>query len=860
MRSTSLKNLFLFAFLLLSGGSLFGQCTVPPCVNIDKQTMGSRLPMWGTDSGVANAYVLTTTASLGPTLRTGSSFMFAAANANTGASTLNTDTTGVIAIKKMAAGAFVDLAAGDIAAGQIHIFWYDGTRYQCVTCAVPTTSGSRIVPCTGTGDSYASTILGEGSLINYWRMNDTAGSTTITDSKDSNTGTITGAGVTFGNSGCLGDAAHFNGVDSIPVTRSIADDFSIEFWMKTSANPGCANQFYGAGEGLVDAEVSGVTNDFGVLLGNYACTGSTGNVVAGTGNPDTSIPSTGGVNDGNWHYVVFTRVKSTGSIKLYVDDVLNATAGAGTNSLTTPTTIWIGSDPCCFNGYMQHVALYGAALSPTQINAHWLIAGGEPNGGSVTEIDTGTGLTGGPINGSGTISLQTPVAVANGGTGGSSFTPHGVLVGEGSSAIAATGTGTSGQVLTSNGASSDPTFQTISSGSGTVTTTGSPASGNLAKFSGATSITNGDLSGDVTTSGSVATTLVNIPDGTTQAGKVVATNISSPATPASGKTNLYVDSTKKMLAAKNDAGQIGYTVIDNSGSTHNFVTSVVGGVISAAQPAFSDLSGSATCSQQPAHTGDTTSSAGSCATTTVKVNGVSYGTSPSTNTVPVVTGSNTVTYETVPVAAGGTGSTSPSLVAGTNISVTGSWPNQTVSATGAAAAPGIVLVEQHTASTSAELDFTTCISSTYDEYDIEVNQIIPATNGANITLQVSTNGGSSYDTGSNYSWAVFGFSNSGSAVSGNQGDTSIGLANIVYNGSNYSLSGTYKLFNPGGSIYKQMAGHYEAVNNGDVGAAQAEGHIIGGKYKSTTAVNAFRILASSGNLTSGTVRCYGVAK
>ena len=46
-------------------------------------------------------------------------------------------------------------------------------------------------------------------------------------------------------------------------------------------------------------------------------------------------------------------------------------------------------------------------------------------------------------------------------------------------------------------------------GGGTVTTTGSPASGNLTKFSGATSIVNGDLSGDVTTSGTLATTIAN---------------------------------------------------------------------------------------------------------------------------------------------------------------------------------------------------------------------------------------------------------------------------------------------------------------------------------------------------------------
>jgi hypothetical protein len=38
-------------------------------------------------------------------------------------------------------------------------------------------------------------------------------------------------------------------------------------------------------------------------------------------------------------------------------------------------------------------------------------------------------------------------------------------------------------------------------------------------------------------------------------------------------------------------------------------------------------------------------------TTNVKTNGVAYGTNPSTNTVPVVTSSNTVTYEAVPYAA-----------------------------------------------------------------------------------------------------------------------------------------------------------------------------------------------------------------
>lgn len=47
---------------------------------------------------------------------------------------------------------------------------------------------------------------------------------------------------------------------------------------------------------------------------------------------------------------------------------------------------------------------------------------------------------------------------------------------------------------------------TTPGGSGTVTTTGTPAAGNLAKFSGTTSIVNGDLTGDCTTSVTLLTT------------------------------------------------------------------------------------------------------------------------------------------------------------------------------------------------------------------------------------------------------------------------------------------------------------------------------------------------------------------
>ena len=42
----------------------------------------------------------------------------------------------------------------------------------------------------------------------------------------------------------------------------------------------------------------------------------------------------------------------------------------------------------------------------------------------------------------------------------------------------------------------------------------------------------------------------------------------------------------------------------------------------------------------------------------------------------------------LPIANGGTGTSSPSLVAGTNVTITGSWPNQTINSTGGSGSPG----------------------------------------------------------------------------------------------------------------------------------------------------------------------------
>jgi hypothetical protein len=103
-------------------------------------------------------------------------------------------------------------------------------------------------------------------------------------------------------------------------------------------------------------------------------------------------------------------------------------------------------------------------------------------------------------------------------------------------------------------------------GAGTVTTTGSPASGNLAKFSGASSVTNADLTGAVTTSGGVATTLATDIVGNTNLRNSGALSVIGRSVNSSG------DPADISASAASDA------VLRESGSTVGFGTIATAGI------------------------------------------------------------------------------------------------------------------------------------------------------------------------------------------------------------------------------------------------------------------------------------------
>jgi hypothetical protein len=100
---------------------------------------------------------------------------------------------------------------------------------------------------------------------------------------------------------------------------------------------------------------------------------------------------------------------------------------------------------------VDNLRLDANTLSSTDANGDILL---DPNGTGDVEVVSGNLL------------LANPLAVAEGGTGAATLTDGGVLLGSGTGAISATALGTSGQVLTSNGAGLDPTFQDAAAGSG----------------------------------------------------------------------------------------------------------------------------------------------------------------------------------------------------------------------------------------------------------------------------------------------------------------------------------------------------------------------------------------------------------
>ena len=235
----------------------------------------------------------------------------------------------------------------------------------------------------------------------------------------------------FGRNGNL--ALQFNGADSyvqIPRSLGAGGSFGLAFWLKTTSAGGSGAYWYN-GAGLVDGEVAGVTNDFGVtLLG--------GKIAFGIGNPDTTLQSTVTLNDGLWHQVAVTRSSLTGMMAIYLDGVFNTHLAGPTGPRLAPPFLRLGSlqtgaAGSFFSGALAEVRLYNGWLDTNAI-AQLLTAPvpllqlpfDESSGSTATDA-TGHGWNGILMNGPTWVAGQSGNAVSLNGANQYVSLPAGVV-------------------------------------------------------------------------------------------------------------------------------------------------------------------------------------------------------------------------------------------------------------------------------------------------------------------------------------------------------------------------------------------------------------------------------------------------
>jgi hypothetical protein len=332
-----------------------------------------------------------------------------------------------------------------------------------------------------------------------------------------------------------------------------------------------------------------------VTLSNFFLSGSQSLTALEVGSPTGGIPSAGNINTQG----------------LLVNNVALGSAAFQANG-TSGSTFCLLSALCTFSGNDQFTG--GLEIgSPT---------GGMPGSGIINAAGiqlNGVSLGTAATQNTGTSGATIPLLNGNIVLSGNDQHTGGLEVGSPTGGMPSAGT-VNAQGLQVNGTS-------VLTGNQTVTLTG-PVTG-----SGATSIAT-TISSNVVNNGMLAQIPANSVKGNNTGSTANAADLSpSQVLDIIGNTQgglLYRDSLLWKLLGPGTSGQ----VLQSGGASAN--------------PSWLTLPGNQTITIS----GDTAGSGATAITTTTsKVNGVSYPSGPSTNTVPVVTGSNTITYEALPASA-----------------------------------------------------------------------------------------------------------------------------------------------------------------------------------------------------------------
>jgi len=222
----------------------------------------------------------------------------------------------------------------------------------------------------------------------YWRLGDPAGSTTAADASGNGLSAAVDAGVTFGQPGAIsGDtAATFPGSGpAMTVAPSAVLDLtstvSVEAWVRPTAA--------GQNGGIFEKTLNGWVNSQYMLLlesgvAKFRVRTAAGNQLLWVDGPTLPLNS--------WSHLVGTFDGS--ALRIYVNGALFGTNAAVTGPLnggSGPSFLGrLGQSLYPFQGSIDEVAVFSAALSPDRVRAHYL-------GGAVTIGLTATATAAGSV-------------------------------------------------------------------------------------------------------------------------------------------------------------------------------------------------------------------------------------------------------------------------------------------------------------------------------------------------------------------------------------------------------------------------------------------------------------------------------
>jgi hypothetical protein len=175
----------------------------------------------------------------------------------------------------------------------------------------------------------------------------------------------------------------------------------------------------------------------------------------------------------------------------------------------------------------------------------------------------------------------------------------------------------------------------------------------------------------------------------------------------------------------------------------------------------------------------------------------------------------------------------------------------------------LVLISEQTASSSATIDFTSGIDSTYKEYIFKFINIHGSTQNGNFNFNMSIDNGSNYNVTKMTTFfrtyhdegdsnTTLGYKASSDLTQSTSDQT---ISYDIDTNNDDNTSGYLQLFDPSNTTFVK---HFIAVGNMTGTSSYMIQNFSAGYGNTTSAVNGIRFKFHSGNIDAGTIKMYGV--